>query len=288
MNGRGIFTLVTIGLVGYASGARILGILPMGAKSHNIIGAAYMKALAAAGHEVTVVSPYTLKSPPKNYRDIELTGMLEAMDDQEQNLFNYKGSGIGSFFIMMYVLYGKLPEVVGKLVLQHPNVVTLLNSNEKFDLVIVESFLTESLYGFAQHFDAPLVTYSTFGNSMWTNDLVGTPAPPSHVAHFLLSYADRMTFWERLVNTAVTILDRVVFEWYYLPKQKRFYEAGFPDARISFEDQMRNVSLVFLNQHFSVSSPRPYTPNMVEVGGIQVEKPKALPKVRSLIRGRTD
>lgn len=78
MNGRVIFTLVTICLVGYATGARILGILPMGAKSHNIIGAAYMKALAAAGHEVTVVSPYTLKSPPKNYRDIELTGMLEA------------------------------------------------------------------------------------------------------------------------------------------------------------------------------------------------------------------
>ncbi|XP_039443467.1 UDP-glycosyltransferase UGT5-like [Culex pipiens pallens] len=278
MDSCALLALALLGLVCSSEGAKILGILPTAGKSHYIIGAAYMKTLAEAGHEVTVISPFPLKNPPKHYRDIELTGMLEAAAGQDEDMFKYKGSGFGSFAIMLMVLYGMFPEVVCKFVLQHPNVVELLKSDEKFDLVIAETFLTESLYGFAQHFDAPLITYSTFGNSMWTNDLVGTPAPPSHVAHFLLSFADQMSFWERLGNVAATIVDRLAFELYYLPVQKQMYKEGFPNAKISFEEQMQNVSLVFLNQHFSVSSPRPYAPNMIEVGGIQVEKPKALPE----------
>ncbi|XP_065086148.1 UDP-glycosyltransferase UGT5-like [Ochlerotatus camptorhynchus] len=276
MAARSTAAIVLLVLVTFSEGAKILGVLPMGGKSHHIIGAAYMKTLAEAGHEVTVISPFPSKNPPKNYRDIELTGMDNNFD---QNMFNFKGSGgFVAPFVMLIMMYEMFAEIMCLFILQHPNVVELLNSNEKFDLVIVETFITESLYGFAQHFDAPLVTYSTFGSSMWTNDLIGTPAPPSHVAHFMLSYTDKMTFWQRFHNTFMTILDRLYFEWIYLPKQKRFYEMGFPNAKLTFEEQMKNVSLVFLNQHFSLSSPRPYPPNMIEVGGIQVEEAKPLPE----------
>lgn len=41
---------------------------------------------------------------------------------------------------------------------------------------------------------------------------------------------------------------------------------------------MRNVSLILLNIHFSSSVPRPYLPNVIEVGGLQVKsKPSPLP-----------
>jgi glucuronosyltransferase len=41
---------------------------------------------------------------------------------------------------------------------------------------------------------------------------------------------------------------------------------------------MANVSLVFINHHFSSSSIRPLTANMIEIGGIHVDKVKPLPK----------
>ena len=46
----------------------------------------------------------------------------------------------------------------------------------------------------------------------------------------------------------------------------------------SFDDQMKNVSLVLVNHHFSTSSIRPFVANMIEIGGIHVEPVKELPK----------
>ncbi|XP_055609265.1 UDP-glycosyltransferase UGT5-like [Uranotaenia lowii] len=269
--------LLVLSLLSLGEGARILGLVPLG-QSHNIMGVAYMKTLAAAGHDVTVLTPTAQKNPPKNYREILLTGMLESQAKNEQNLFKFKGSGPVSAGIMMMFLYKLFPEEICKFVLEHPNVIKLLESGEKFDLVLAESFVAESLYGFAQHFNAPLITYSAFGNCMWTNDLVGTPAPSSHVAHFSLTLTDRMTYWERMFNSAWTLLDRAYYSLFYLPEQKKLYEATFPNPQLSFDQQMKNVSLVFLNQHFSISSPRPMATNMIEVGGVHIDDPKPLPK----------
>lgn len=45
---------------------------------------------------------------------------------------------------------------------------------------------------------------------------------------------------------------------------------------------MKKISLVFVNSHFSFDQPRPWIPNLVEIGGIHVTNPKPLPKVTSI------
>ncbi|XP_058461330.1 UDP-glycosyltransferase UGT5-like isoform X2 [Malaya genurostris] len=115
------------------------------------------------------------------------------------------------------------------------------------------------------------------GSNIWTNGLVGTPAPYSHVAHLMLGLTDRMLFWERMYNMLVGVGEQLYYDFRYLPKQKRYYEKAFPQPKLTFEQQMRNVSLILLNQHFSLGSARPYPPNMVEVGGIHIRKVKPLP-----------
>lgn len=45
----------------------------------------------------------------------------------------------------------------------------------------------------------------------------------------------------------------------------------------SFCDQMKNVSLVLINHHFTTSSIRPLVANMIEIGGIHVDPVKPLP-----------
>ncbi|XP_055531727.1 UDP-glycosyltransferase UGT5-like [Wyeomyia smithii] len=267
----------TVYFVASSESARILGVLPTGGKSHDIVGTAIMKPLAEAGHDVTVITAYPSKNKPDNYREIELTGLLEAHSEDGHNIFDMQG-GIFSALMVLLVLYEMFPSLMFEEVMNHPNVVNLRNSDEKFDIVIVETFVSESFYGLAQHFDAQLVTFSSFGNTIWTNDLVATPAPYSHVAHFMLEFTDHMTFWQRFVNTAFSMFDYVYYELIYLRKQKYYYNQAFPNAKITFEQQRNNVSLVFLNQHFTLGNARPYPPNMVEIGGIQIEQPNPLPE----------
>lgn len=60
-------------------GYNILGIFPTMSKSHYITGGALMRGLAAAGHNVTVISPYPQKKAIPNFRDYEILGIVEAM-----------------------------------------------------------------------------------------------------------------------------------------------------------------------------------------------------------------
>lgn len=58
---------------------KILGVFPTFGKSHYNVGHGLFKGLADAGHEVTVVSAFKLKNPIKNYNEIYLDGVIEAI-----------------------------------------------------------------------------------------------------------------------------------------------------------------------------------------------------------------
>lgn len=60
----------------------ILGIFPTMSKSHYIAGGALMKHLAAAGHNVTVISPYPQSKKIPNFRDYEVLGVVEAFQSK--------------------------------------------------------------------------------------------------------------------------------------------------------------------------------------------------------------
>lgn len=66
-----------------AEGARILGVFPFTAYSHYILGNRFFTALAEKGHDVTIITPYREKSPPKNYREIYLDGAVAKMQGKK-------------------------------------------------------------------------------------------------------------------------------------------------------------------------------------------------------------
>lgn len=51
---------------------KILGVFPLGSKSHYYVGHALMKGLALDGHEVTVISPFRVEEPISNYTEVYL------------------------------------------------------------------------------------------------------------------------------------------------------------------------------------------------------------------------
>lgn len=165
--------------------------------------------------------------------------------------------------------------------LTHPRMTAFLaDPNEHFDLVICEIFINEAMLGLGQHFKAPIIGFSTFGSSMWSNDLVGSPSPLSYVPHPFLSFNNRMTFTQRVINTVMTLVQRLVYDRFLL-QQEEIYQKVFPgENKPSLQHIRQHISLVLLNQHFSTNYPQPYVPNMVEVGGMHINrnKPNPLPE----------
>lgn len=149
-----------------------------------------------------------------------------------------------------------------------------LKIKQHFDVVVVEVLLNDALLALGKYYDAPIIGLSAFGASKFTTDLVGTPTFASYVPHTSNHYTDRMTFWQRMYNSLSMWYEDIAIPLIYTPKQQELMEQLFPDAKNwpSLEEIRRNVSLVLLNTHTTIGTPRPYAPNMIEVGGMQIQK----------------
>lgn len=75
-----VLTVIVV-LFKHSECARILGIFTMPGISHNILTSKLMRALVAAGHDVTMISPFPMKDVPKNgtLNDIVLEGFFDKM-----------------------------------------------------------------------------------------------------------------------------------------------------------------------------------------------------------------
>ncbi|XP_030571710.1 UDP-glucuronosyltransferase 1-8 [Drosophila novamexicana] len=258
-------------------------VLPTSARSHYNVGSSLAKGLAAAGHQVTLVSPFALKKPIKNINDMPLPNVLKAMGGDIDSLLKKSEQPIIQQIVGFYDMGLRITEAL----LKDPLVVQLRQSNQTFDAVISEVFLNEAQFGLAEHFKAPLIGLGTFGAISWNTDLVGSPSPPSYVPHALLKFSDHMTLTERVINLAFLSYEYLFMKLYYLPKQEHIYTKYFPQNKQDFYDMRKNTALVLLNQHVSLSFPRPYSPNMIEVGGMHINrKRQPLPQdIEEFIKG---
>lgn len=112
------------------------------------------------------------------------------------------------------------------------------------------------------------------------NGLFGNPWTTSYTSTLNVPLAFPKTFWDRLTNTYDHVYTNVQSWWYDRAATaigKKYFGEDAPDAY----ELMRQISLVFVNSHFTFHQPRPWIPNLVEIGGIHVTNPKPLPKVGS-------
>lgn len=72
-----LFVLILQLIVNNGDAARILGVFPAPAFSHYALGSRLMKALAEKGHDVTMISTFKEKNPPKFYREIYLEEVVK-------------------------------------------------------------------------------------------------------------------------------------------------------------------------------------------------------------------
>lgn len=214
-----IFVTSCILFQNLANSIKILTIVSTPSKSHWITIQNLVHELVKSGHELTVISPYPLKNPPKNYHDISIVESIEEFKPEMQDgLYDEMNLSIKELMDLNFIFCHR----VSKFLLEHPNVVKLMKSNETFDLIILESFMNDVLLGFHHYYNAPIISYSPMLNTPWLSYNIGNPMPISYVPHIFSEYTEKMTFKERFINAVMYIFEEYTIRTLFLPLQVRF------------------------------------------------------------------
>lgn len=211
---------ITVAVSSFVDSAKILSIFHTISKSHWILGQHLLKELAKSGHEVTVVSPFPLKNPPTNYRDISTVEVVEVYKPLMEEMM-YEEMNMNLHQKMSQML--RVCHNMTYSTLIHPNVVKLMKSGEHFDLIIMEIFLNDVFIGFSQLFNAPVVGISTMGATSWISELTGNPLPYSYVPHIMSGYTDKMGYLERAGNALIHSIDKIYHTLIFERLQVRIY-----------------------------------------------------------------
>ncbi|KAG5680759.1 hypothetical protein PVAND_010246 [Polypedilum vanderplanki] len=273
----GIFILfLNLLIINYGSSLKVLGILPFFSKSHFAIGSSIINSLHSAGHNITVISPFPQSNYFKErYRDVDISDLLTEYEKDNKAVNPFELVNIPKP-LMMLMLY-QFGAMAVDFVMTHKSVKELMDSNEMFDVCILETFNADAFVGFSDYFNCTLISYTTFGAVKWIDAMTGNESPSSYVPHPFLDYTDKMTFTERLWNKFYNILENLLFNLYHLSKQRSLYNKYFPNAKKSFDEMFKGSAIIFQNSHVTSSFPRPYLPNMIDICGIHVKPAKLLP-----------
>lgn len=220
--------------------------------------------------------------PLKNYRYIQAEALQEAeLDSLKDTMMSNAEENKGNFLGVLPVLINSMTSTTSNL-LNSPQLAAL--KQEQFDLIIFGWFLNDFQIGLASHFNVPSVIISTIPNAKLMRDYVGNPAEISSVPALHLNLKGPMTFMQRVKNVLIHSVEfAMVHALQYFVMNPLYVEHFPPDKYPSYDEAKRNVSLVFINSHFSQGTPTALVPGLIEYSGMHIKrKPDPLPQVRNI------
>ncbi|XP_030383419.1 UDP-glucuronosyltransferase [Scaptodrosophila lebanonensis] len=269
--------------------ANILAVLPSVWKSHYLFGRRLMQQLVEGpqNHSVTIISPHAAESGVDeelaNIREIRIEGLMVNWLDMGMSFEAEEMRAQSVMERFTRLIYAGTTNV--DLLLSDAQVRKLLTSGERFDLLVVDLFLSDALLGLAFYYGIPTVAISPTGANSWLNNMFGNPQASSLDPSNFLPFTERMTTSQRLVNTLMSMFERLTYNFFHMISQQSVYSKHFEhlvsqssDARPlpHYRDLAKNLSLALINSHAVLHYPRAYLPNMLEVGGLHLMTPQKL------------
>jgi glucuronosyltransferase len=212
-----------------------------------------------------------MEDPPENYTAVDMSDMNKLFEDRIDSLFMKENIQMNLISKFKFLYENTL--LMTNFTLQHPEMKKLLNSNEKYDLIILDLFLTDALLGLSTVFNCPIVVISANGPHTWVNVVLGSPRPTTYVPHKYTDFIIRENLGKRLENEFFYFIEKILMKIYHLPAQEElFNEVFFKSSRTFNEVRKNSVAIALVNSHFSITFPKPFLPNMIEVEGMQINE----------------
>ncbi|XP_075974221.1 UDP-glycosyltransferase UGT5-like isoform X2 [Anticarsia gemmatalis] len=271
-------TLFVLFVFHNAESANILGLFPHVGRSHFLTFEPLLKRLSENGHQVTVVSFFPSKERRENYTDISLESLAmvrkEAIDlshfEKRHNLIDklglrYTVAQVTSFQPLIKMALG----ICSKLVDFRPLAEAL---QKNYDLVLIENFNSDCMLGLLHVYGikAPVVSMLSCPMMQWSPSRIGAIDNPSYVPVISSRSTSKMSFLERMENTAMN----VYFKWWYRyniqVKERAIIEKRFKRRIPDLQDLAKNNSAILVNTFHSLNGVRPMLPGIIEVGGMHL------------------
>ncbi|XP_014289130.1 UDP-glucosyltransferase 2 [Halyomorpha halys] len=268
---KGVICVFIFSIVSYCQGYNILVMMPFPMYSHTKSYLPLFLELAERGHNVTMVSQFPLKEPVPNFNEVIVEDtMKKRMDKFDQRAMEW---------FLMKVLGPRLfcSFMLDSALESESLTAFLKDTDSKFDMVITETFFCqEPFIALGHKYGAVQVSVQTISLFMGLARVTGNPHNPAYMPSSLFPLTHHMNFWERSKNTLVNFVDYIMCHtsWMYLDywMRSRFEQyPGFENLP-PIMDMFKNVSLVLVDNQMAISYPRPYLPNVVEIGGLTIKE----------------
>ncbi|KAL3289135.1 hypothetical protein HHI36_003572 [Cryptolaemus montrouzieri] len=244
--------------------AKILGIFWTFGRSHYLTGSTLLKALAASGHEVHVLSTFEDDANIPNFKHELLTGILCP------DILNNNASVIAQITEILPMLTNNIEKFW-----ENEAVKRLIDTKPKYDAVISLSFFNDFVLALPHYLEAPTIIYSAMSSNVINNKYVANPNLP--YGENMAANAPLNTFFGRLSAASMNMFMSVM-EKYILGTMQNIINRRYLPSAPPVQELTENISLVLVNSHFAIESPKPYVPNMIQIGGFHSQKNKKLPE----------
>lgn len=273
---RVVFLLVAVTLT-EIEGARILAYFPTPSISHQVVFRRLTHALAARGHEVTVVTPdpvYTKSEAPANLTEINVHDISYALWG---DIIKHHTGNKRDLLIQVKNLLEKFTTILDAQ-LQTAEVREIFKKDKNhYDLLILEA-CNRAVMGFSHIFNAPVITVSSFGAVPVLYSVMGAPVHP-----ILYPTAGSLRLYNlSLLEKSLQLLGYFIFDylvWETEAYDHRIMQKNFGEDVPEYYELTKNIKMMFLNEHPLWADNRPVPPSILYIGGIHQNEEKELPRV---------
>ncbi len=258
--------------------SNILVLTPITSYSHSHFFFYTVKALASRGHTVT----YWNGLKPRE--EIENVTQLHSEPLEKHNSKHEIGFASNNPVHLVLTQPDRM-EKACKICYSDPVFHKLLNSEEKFDLVIIEAFMNECMLPFVIQFGAPLIYMSPLPPLPCMLEATCSPMSVQEYPFLGLDYTNEMNVFQRTISIAHSILMIYFRKWFTLPRVDTLARKQWNDTLgpllTTKEIENRHLSLFITNSNSIINYHYFKSPIIVEAGGLHLQSPKPLPKVIS-------
>jgi glucuronosyltransferase len=269
-------------LTHHVAAFNILAIVSLPLHSHYMAFKTLFHELAAKGHHVTIINNY----PDQNTTNLRYVNLNRELNDAFTSLDNYEYWHPSILHIRNFMKHFKIADFVREdcdILFTNANARAHLSERNKYDVIFVEQFSSDCALAYAGvHFDAPIIGITSHVILPWTYSMLGIPFSIASTPYYFSTSSPTESFLAKLESAAMHLFVYLYGKPHIL--HKKIYDSfdeHLPKVSLDIEHIGKDrMKMVFAYQHYSITGARLLPPQLLEIAGVHITKPKPVPKVR--------
>lgn len=245
----------------------------VGSPSHQVWMHSLGRAVAEHGYNTTILTYTLVKDSPLNLHVYHVDNLYNLDIGEEYNVLDFSQMGPWETFFM-YTGWYEFMDTLGmdsaalKKILNYP-------PEFQFDLIIFDYLSPISYLVLADRFpNARLIGASPYPAIESTNRFNKGPLFPSFEPHFFMSEI-KDSFFSRLGSFLMYLAAEFMDKYKFIPQSEKIVRQHYNLSR-SLTEIADTMTILLANHHPVLDIITPILPNVIPIGGLQIEDPKPL------------